>query len=94
MEDKKPIPLKIVPFRRDNTSRTFANYVRIVSTPSEITLQFVDVKPPENDDRREEIKKKREIKMPIVAEIALPTNVAKGLLEILEKQLSKIKNNK
>lgn len=91
---KQEETVKIIPFRKDNTSRTFANYVRVVSTPFDVTLQFVDVKPPESDAEREEVKKKKVVKMPIEVEIILPIDVAQGFLSILNKQLEKIKKSK
>lgn len=90
VDKKQELTVKVVPYRKENTSRVYSNYVRAVSSQREMTLQFCDVKPPESDERAEELKKNPVIKSPIEAEITLPINVAQALISVLKGQLEKI----
>ena len=94
MVDKtQEIKVKVVPYRKENTSRVYSNYVRVVSSPREITLQFCDVKPPENDDYAEKLKKNPVMKSPIEVEITLPIEVAQALKSVLKGQLEKVNSD-
>ena len=87
--------LKINTYRAEGTSRIYSNYVRVVSNPSEVTFQFVDIKPGANDELHAEIIERGEIKAPIDIEIVVSPEIAKAFLNVLQNQLSKLKvNNK
>ena len=88
MDNVQQDKLKIITFRKENGNRIYSTYVRVVSNPYEVTLQFSDIKPPANDIEQEEVKKSKEIKTPIDAEIVLPFDVAKEFLSILDKRIS------
>ena len=95
MSDKKtPISVKIIPERKNNTSRIFSNYVRAVATPIDVTLQFSDAKPPINEDEQNDIEKNKIVKATIEAEIVLPKAVAIELANILSKQFKNEINSK
>lgn len=86
--------IKIIPYRKEDKPRIFSNYVRVVSSPQDITVQFADIKPPVSDEQVEEVKKNKIMKTPVDVEIVLPIEVAKSLLTVLSKQLSQLKVEK
>ncbi|OGK20273.1 hypothetical protein A3C23_04945 [Candidatus Roizmanbacteria bacterium RIFCSPHIGHO2_02_FULL_37_13b] len=86
--------LKIIPYRSEDKPRIFSNYVRVVSSSQDITVQFADVKPPESDEETKKIMEKKELKMPIDVEIVLPIDVARSLASVLNEQLDKLKVDK
>lgn len=90
----KDIEVKIIPYRKEEKPRIFSNYVRVVSSPQDITVQFADVKPPESDEQVKKIMEKKVLKTPIEIEIVLPIDVARSLASVLTKQLDKLKIDK
>lgn len=90
METNKGSRVKVTPVRKENGTRQYSNYVRVISNPFDLTLQFADVKPAVTEDEQEKINKKKEIHVPIDTEIILPKEVAQALSEILNKHLSGI----
>ena len=92
MVDKKQavIKVKISPVRKEGCSRTYSNYVRVVSNPGDITLQFCDIKPPTSDEDTANLKSSPVMKPLIEAEIVLPIDVAQSLLNVLKGQLEKV----
>lgn len=86
--------IKIIPYRKEDKPRIFSNYVRVVSSQQDITLQFADIKPPVSDEQVEEVKKNKIMKTPVDVEIVLPIEVAKSLLIVLSKELSQLKVEK
>lgn len=86
--------IQIIPYRKEDKPRIFSNYVRVVSSPQDITVQFADIKPPVSDEQVEEVKKNKIMKIPVDVEIVLPIEVAKSLLTVLSKQLSQLKVEK
>lgn len=93
IDKKQEETVKITPFRKENSVRIYSNYVRVVSNPFEITLQFADIKPGVNDEEQDRLKKEKSVRATIDTEIILPIEIAKKFLEILQKQLSLIKVN-
>jgi len=87
MTDKKDLTVKVIPYRKDTTTRLYSNYVRVVSGPRDVTIQFCDVRPPESDEVAEELKKNPVMKSPIEVEVTLPIDVANSLLNVFKKQL-------
>lgn len=92
MVDKKQtiIKVKINPLRKEGGSRTYSNYVRVVSSPRDITLQFCDIKPPTSDEDTANLKNSPVMKPLVDAEIVLPVDVAQSLLNVLKGQLEKV----
>ncbi|MDO8611042.1 MAG: DUF3467 domain-containing protein [bacterium] len=86
--------VKIVPFRKEDKSRQYANYVRVNSSHFEVTLQFSDVKPASDDIEQAKIKKEGILKTPIDIEIVLPLPVAEEFAKLLQQQLTLLKVNK
>lgn len=92
MADKKPEEtVQITPFRKEEKARTYSNYVRVTANPSEVTLQFADVKPGSNDEEQAKLKREKRVTVPIEVEIVLPVDIAIALVQILQQQLSLIK---
>lgn len=95
MVDKiKDEQVKIIPYRKEDKPRQYANYVRVNSSPFEVTLQFSDVKPASDDIEQAKIKKEGEVKTPIDVEIVLPISIAEAFVSLLQQQLTLLKVNK
>lgn len=92
MDNKKQVAIKVKinPIRREGGSRTYSNYVRVVSGPRDITFQFCDIKPPTSDENTTNLRNSQVLKPLIDAEIVLPIDVAQSLLNVLRGQLEKV----
>jgi hypothetical protein len=87
--------LKIIPQRKEKTSRVYANYAEVTNNNIDVSLKFCDIRPPANDQELREANDKGFIHVPIEAEIALPKKVAEDLIRVLQVQLkgsSEVKN--
>lgn len=87
----KNTELKVILYRKEEKPRIFSNYVRVVSSARDITLQFADVKPPESDEQTQTILGEKTLKTPIGVEIVLPIDVAQSVSTVLKKQLDQLK---
>ena len=91
-EENKPLHLNIVPKRHPDSKRVFSNFVRVAKASEfELSLQFCDIKPAENDEEQEKVLKEKRVEVTIDCEIVLPTEVAQGLIEAIQSQIKKIK---
>jgi hypothetical protein len=83
--EPKQINFTIVP-EEPQGSREYANFCAVSHTPFDLTLTFCDVRPlSESDIKSAEIT--QTVRAPVVARIALPFNVAPGLIAALQEQL-------
>lgn len=81
----KQINFTIVP-EETQGRRDYANFCAVSHTPFDLTLTFCDVRPlSESDIKGAEIT--QTVRAPVVARIALPFNVAPGLVAALQEQL-------
>ena len=89
MADKNPIEsnFQVIAFRPERSQRTFSNHIEVTRNDIEIELKFCDIRPPENNDDLEKIKKTGKIRAPIICEVSISHKLAKDLLEVLKKHL-------
>ena len=89
MADSKQINFTIVPEEPEDPSRArreYANFCAVAHTPFDLTLTFCDVRPlSERDIKGAEAS--QTVRAPVVARVALPFNVAPGLIAALQEQL-------
>lgn len=91
MEKKE---VKIITYRESGTQRIYSNYARVNVNPFEVTLQFADVKPGANDEEHKKTIEKGSIEVSIDIEIVVRPDIALEIVEVLQKQLAKIKVDK
>lgn len=78
------------PNRELPSRRIYANFAKVFKSPFDITIQYCDVPP--IYDINELIGKDFIHDIPVVAEIAIPLNMAQGLIDALKNQISEVDN--
>jgi len=90
-EETKVEDIKIVTYRPEGQKREYSTFVEISSNPVEVSLKFCDLKPPNNAEELEKVKKEGKVIIPVNTEIVLTLGVAEALASTLKAQLDKIK---
>jgi hypothetical protein len=81
----KPVEVKLVPSNDVSSNRIYANFASVSHTIKyDFSIRFCDVAPFE--DVKQVIESGGEHKIPIVAEIAIPSELVPGLINALRAQ--------
>ena len=89
----EPMEIKTVPDDDLKTSRLYANYVEVSHSPADVTLTFCDM-PSISRDRDEKKIKNGEMRIPVVAKIAVPVGMIENLIEALQIQYKEYQKTK
>lgn len=90
--DKNTKHLKIVPTRKEQSSRVYANYIEATNNNIDVSLKFCDIRPPANDKEFQQANEQGYINVPIEVEVALPRHIAEDLIRVLQVQLKRPSN--
>jgi len=93
MAEEKNKKFKIVPYRYLDKNRIYSNYIEVAKTGTDLSIKFCDIRPPENKEEVNEVKKTGEIRVPIEAEMIIPLPVAADFLRALRLQIADKENN-
>lgn len=85
-DNKDPKPIKVIPLRYVGSKRIYSNYIEVTKSPTDISIKFCDIKPPENEKEIENVKSKGQLEIMVEAEIVIPLSVAKEFLKALQVQ--------
>jgi len=87
ISDKNKIEVKPKPSPDLLPSRIYSNYVEVSQSPYDFSLKFCDATPIYN---MEEVKINKGLhRIPIIAEIAIPSTIVKPLIDALQIQYNK-----
>lgn len=91
-EPPKGVQITLKPDATIDSKRMYANYALIDHSPFDFTIRFCDA-PPAHDTDLGSQQGEIELRIPVVAEIALPPNLIGGLIRALQEQLEQYESH-
>jgi hypothetical protein len=86
---KEERPVQIIADHTIESPRIYANYVQVSVSPIDCTMTFCDVIGPQNDEEALKMQKTGVLPAPVMAVIAIPTQIIDGLIQALQSQRDK-----
>jgi hypothetical protein len=82
-------PVQIIADHSQRSPRIYANYVQVSISPIDCTLTFCDVVGPQSEEEGLKMQKTGTLPAPVVAVLAIPTQIVDGLIQALQAQRDK-----
>ncbi len=82
-------PVQIVADHTMTSSRIYANYVQVTSSPMDTTLTFCEVIGPQSEEEALRMQKTGTLPAPVKAMLVIPNQVVDGLIQALQAQRDK-----
>jgi hypothetical protein len=82
-------PVQIVADHSQKSPRIYANYVQVSMSPIDCTLTFCDVIGPQSEEEALKVQKTGMLPAPVVAVLAIPSQIVDGLIQALQAQRDK-----
>ncbi|NWG12743.1 MAG: hypothetical protein HXY20_04315 [Acidobacteria bacterium] len=82
-------PVQIIADQNITSSRVYANYVQVTSSPIDTTLTFCEVIGPQSEEEALRVQKTGTLPAPVKAVLVIPNQIVDGLIQALQAQRDK-----
>ncbi len=82
-------PVQIIADHTQTSSRVYANYVQVSSSPIDTTLTFCEVIGPQSEEEALRMQKTGCLPAPVKAVLVIPNQIVDGLIQALQAQRNK-----